>query len=246
MMKAILAVFPVLCLGIFVGCARRAEPPPLPGPVMPAPPASSGAPVATSRAEAEKRFAAGQQLAKQGKWREAIEEYTQAINLNPNFAKAYAARGVAHHTLSQWEVEKTRVLLAKQDLDKAIELDPNLVSAYVDRGYVEMEFAYQAAGRPAEAKQWMTQALADFDQAIEIDAKYAGAYKGRGDWYYHQQQYEEALKELNQAIRLNPKAPYAYVSRANVYGALGEKQKADADLKKADQLAKELGIVMGD
>lgn len=62
----------------------------------------------------------------QGKFDEAIAEYTMAIEIDPDLAVAYNNRGCAYSWKKDYEN-------AVADLSKAIELDPNEVSSYLNR-----------------------------------------------------------------------------------------------------------------
>ena len=61
-----------------------------------------------------------------------IEDYTKAIELNPNFSEAYFRRGFAKDTLQDYKG-------AIQDYTKAIELNPNYVDAYYNRGIAKID-----------------------------------------------------------------------------------------------------------
>ncbi|NEQ75011.1 MAG: serine protease [Okeania sp. SIO2C9] len=79
-------------------------------------------------------------------------------------------------------------------------------------------------------------AIADFNQAIRLNPKYAEVYIARGAAYGIQGKYEKALTDFNQAIRLNPKHAEAYNGRASVYYEQGEYEKAIADFNQAIRL----------
>ena len=51
----------------------------------------------------------------------AIDDYTRAIDLNPNYVEAYNNRGAIYNNIREPE-------LAIADFDKVIELDPNYVN----------------------------------------------------------------------------------------------------------------------
>ena len=72
------------------------------------------------------------ELAEQGCYDEAIEEYTKAIELNPNYVEAYNNRACAYKKKGQYD-------LAIDECNKAIDLDPNLAGAYVNRAYAYNE-----------------------------------------------------------------------------------------------------------
>ena len=51
-------------------------------------------------------------------------------------------------------------------------------------------------------------ALADLDEAIRIDPRYADAYAGRGGLRIKNKEHEKALADCNEAIRLDPGTPW--------------------------------------
>ena len=53
-----------------------------------------------------------------GLYDKAIDDYTEAIKLNPNLAETYYNRGISFYYTGDYQ-------LALKDYDKAIELDPN-------------------------------------------------------------------------------------------------------------------------
>lgn len=57
----------------------------------------------------------------------ALQNYDQAIALDPNYAIAYVNRAVVHAQQGNYD-------RAIRDLDQAIALDPNDGLAYVNRG----------------------------------------------------------------------------------------------------------------
>ena len=61
----------------------------------------------------------GNDFYEQGQWDLAIEEYSLALELNPQYAKAYSIRGDAYTKLGDTEQ-------AMVDLNRAITLDPEL------------------------------------------------------------------------------------------------------------------------
>ena len=54
-------------------------------------------------------------------------------------------------------------------------------------------------------------------------------------------QYPEAVKELTSSIHLDPTDPAAFRNRAQVYRLLNETERADLDLKRAEELEKKEG-----
>ena len=99
--------------------------------------------------EAEKHYNRGLDLRDDERWEEAIAEYSKAINLDPNYAKAYNNRGSAYSYLGD-------LRHAIVDYDKAIALDPEKPQPYANRG-----LAYSALGDP-------DQAIADLQRALSL------------------------------------------------------------------------------
>ena len=92
----------------------------------------------------------GDELFEQGRVDEAIDEYTEGIRLDPEWAELYFCRGTTYCRLGQTE-------RGIEDLSEAIRLDPELAEAYCIRG-----FAYAEQGRKAEA-------IADFEKFISLN-----------------------------------------------------------------------------
>lgn len=77
--------------------------------------------------EASNHYNRGLALAGNGKYGQAISEYSKAIVIIPNFAEAYDSRRLAHHN-------KGLLDKAISDQTKAIEINPKLAGAYINRG----------------------------------------------------------------------------------------------------------------
>ena len=144
----------------------------------------------------------------------AIEQYDEAICVNPEFAEAYINRGLARVALKQYQ----EVL---DDYDRAIELNPKLAEAYSNRA-----LAKTTLGRYKEA-------LVDCDKAIELNPEFAEAYSNRGLAKTTLGRYKEALVDCEKAIELNPELAEAYSNRGLAKAALGRNEEAIVDCDKA-------------
>ena len=105
--------------------------------------------VACSLSPAETAYERGVDYGEQGDYEKAIEEYDEALRLNPEYANAYASRGGAYMLLGQYE-------RAIQDFDEAIRLNPEYANAYYLRA-----FTYQSLGEQELADR-------DFQKAKEL------------------------------------------------------------------------------
>ncbi len=80
------------------------------------------------------------------------------------------------------------------------------------------------------------EAIADYDQAIRLNPKYAVAYNNRGNARSVQGDKQRAINDFDQAIRLNPNFAAAYNNRGNTRAAIGDKQGAISDLQQAAKI----------
>jgi tetratricopeptide (TPR) repeat protein len=79
-------------------------------------------------------------------------------------------------------------------------------------------------------------AIADYDQAIQLDPKLAVAYVSRGFVRTLRRDKQGAIADYDQAIQLDPKLAAAYVGRGYIHKTLGDKKEAIADYDQAIQL----------
>ena len=110
-----------------------------------------------------------------GDQQRAIAKFTEAIDLLPNYAYAYAARGDSYALIGEYQA-------AIDDYTVAIGFYPDYVSALKTRGV-----AYAAIGE-------YELALADFDNAITQMPTYADAYRAAADVYTLRGDTDEATK----------------------------------------------------
>jgi len=136
--------------------------------------------------EVYKLFFAGVMYRRAGKYEEAIDRYTKAIDLKPNFSQAFNNRGVVYYNM-----RKNGKAMA--DYDKAIELNPNFGKAYNNRGLVYAR------------NEKYGLAIDEYDKAIERKSDYAEAYNNRSDSWKALGDYKKAREDLEAALRLAKK-----------------------------------------
>lgn len=159
----------------------------------------------------------GQRFYDLDQYKEAIENYSTAIKMQPHIAQFYIDRGCTY-----FDLEKDKEAIA--DFDQAIELDPKNSYAYNNRG-----FAYLRLGD-------MKQVILDFEKMIELDPESAMANFTWGIMYTVAKEYKRAMPYLNKAIELDPEFQEAYQFRAEAYRGLGKISEAEADEAMAAKL----------
>lgn len=144
---------------------------------------------------------------------QGIAVCNELLAQNPNDVTAYLKRGEFYHKLRQYS-------LAFSDFSRVLELEPE-PAAYTGRASV-----YNTLHQPQAA-------LAEVEQALNLNFNYAQAYIERGKAYKQLRYYAAALEDYNQAIALNPKIAEAYTQRGDVWIQFNRLDKAVADYKKA-------------
>jgi tetratricopeptide (TPR) repeat protein len=178
----------------------------------------------------------------------SIEDFTQAIRLDPNSAQAYRERGVAYSDRG----DQNHAIM---DLDQAIRLSPNYILAYNNRGNIYRrrgeydraiaDYNYAIRLDPNFARAYMNRggtyrnkgdynrAIADHTQAIQLAPNDAVTYNERAGDYYDMSNYDRAITDYTQAIRLDPNHPVTYGNRGSAYFAKGDYIRAIADYETA-------------
>ena len=162
----------------------------------------------------ERLLEQGSQLVAEGKYDEAIELLTMAIELRPDDFMGYYTRGYACLDIRQLD-------RATADFTKAIELNPSIAGAYCGRGAT-----YILQGQC----EW---AIADYSAAIALDSNYTDAYTLRANAYNVNGQYELAIADATTSIELDPDIAEPYSIRGCAYCNLGLYAIGIADFTKA-------------
>ncbi len=211
-------------------------PPPTPAPKQP-PPNVSGAgnvaedvPPATETSPAEPPPAQvprpaieahdrGLKLLNENQADAAIQEFSKAISLRPDWPATYLDRGHAYQKLGDFAA-------AIRDYTRFLQMKPQNPFAHLDRG--------QCYARLNDD----THALEDFNATIGLKTDAVNAYMGRGNVHMRRGEYRQALADFDSCVRYAPEFAAAYTARANARRNLGDENGARADQKRARELKK--------
>jgi tetratricopeptide (TPR) repeat protein len=152
----------------------------------------------------------------------AISDLTKAIELNPRYIEALAARGQV-------------LFLFKRDLDGAL-ADYNKVIELAP-GAPGVEMIYNNRATIHALKGDSDAALRDLNQAISLNPKYAAPYSGRANIRTAKGDLESVGSDYEEAIELEPYMPPAYIGRGILNFQRGKLSEALADFNKALELA---------
>ena len=201
-----------------------------------------------------------------------LNEYDEAIRLNPDSAEAYFKRGLMRTLL-----HPDPASLA--DYDEAIRLNPNYVEAYfhraclsdylalheslvsdrnaglrsaisdldevirLDPNFPYLSDTYYRRGNAKYNLDRYEAAIADYDEALKIDPGTPGILAERQDAEDILNFYEEGIEGLNEKIRQNPDDVKTYKIRGETKGFLGQMQEAKADFQKILELTTDTDII---
>ena len=158
----------------------------------------------TKNIEAYETFLRGREAAHQysrAGTEEARKLLLKTIQLDPNFAEAYAWLGwtYSYALMNGWGYDMTYLeTQALKFADKAITLHERLPIAYFVKGLI---YRHQ--------KKY-EHALIEAERAIAIDPNYANAHVLVATLLYYAGRAEEGLQRMKQAIRVNPHHPHNY------------------------------------
>lgn len=188
-----------------------------------------------------------------GRYQAAIDDFAEAIRLQPDFADAYYNQGNAWLALNEFNLavscfdeaihlkpdcvaynqrgiaksKLSQYKTALNDFDKAIELKPDEAGPFSNRGVVKFELGEHEA------------AFADFDWAIQLQPDLVDTYYNQGLARLHLGKHSDAVSSFDEVIRLQPDVTGAYLTRGEAKVGLDQIEEAKADFRKALGLAEQ-------
>jgi serine/threonine protein kinase/tetratricopeptide (TPR) repeat protein len=147
----------------------------------------------------------------------AIEQFEQALGIDPHYASAWALLGVTCNLKGQFLTQPDLTRRAVELLEHALALDPNHPAAHAGLGG-----AYLASGRVEDA-------IRVLKRGTELDPTSALAHGtlARALWI-GQGAIEEAIEALNRAVALNHESGYAFLQLSLLHALRGDYGQAEA------------------
>lgn len=182
--------------------------------------------------------------------------FDRAIELDPRFAAAWAARCEAD--LGRYEFnasEQTFFDQAQADCRQAWKLDNSLwevnvalgrlyrISGLHEKAMAELEAAiiaqphavqaYLELGTSYSDQNKPEQAEAMFKRAIEVDRGYWDVYRLYGNFLYEHERYREAIEQYNLVVEFTPDSGIGFDNLGNAYWAIGDFERAAAAFERS-------------
>jgi len=141
-----------------------------------------------------------------GKHREAVEDFTKGIELNPKDCKAYINRGKVY-CFNDKGIDHgpgARIKEAIDDFSTAIRIMPDDPEGWALRG---------------KCKAWSGQypiqyAIDDLDEAIALKPDFVDALRDRAMCYYKLNEFAQASEDLDKVIEKQPEEPKGHFYKA--------------------------------
>jgi len=194
----------------------------------------------------------GEELIKEGKFKEAIEKLQKATKHLPRNAQAWNHLGLAHHGAGQAEQ-------AQRYYREALRLDVNLASARYNLGALSLEqndlgaaiehLTSYTAFQPQVADGWiklgnaqtrarrLDQAERCYKNALDLRPRDPEALNGLGNVAFHRRRTQEAVSLFTSALGENAKYAPAVFNIAVVHQSQNNRQQALDELKQYAALA---------
>jgi TolB-like protein/DNA-binding winged helix-turn-helix (wHTH) protein/Flp pilus assembly protein TadD len=128
-------------------------------------------------------------------FRQAADCFQQAIDKDPNYARAYAGLADTFSLMSTWYQGPQNELMPKARAAalRALELDDGLAEAHASLALIEENYDYDWPGAERE-----------FQRAIQLNPQYASAHQWYAEFLSWQGRFDEAFAESSQARQLDP------------------------------------------
>lgn len=193
---------------------------------------------------------AKEQLQK-GNAKDAVEYLNQAIDKDPENARAFNMRGAANFELKDYAS-------ALLDYEKAINLDPKNYKPYFNRASVKMEKSdwegalddcakaseiqpdtaeiYVKSGIIHAALLKIPEAINDFDKALKLNPNEINALYNRGNIYFQTKDFENAEKDFLTAVKVDSRFAKAFYGLSIVQQKMSKTDEACMNMKMANRL----------
>lgn len=156
----------------------------------------------------------------------AIEQFQQAIDRDPNYALAYVGLADCYLAQGTYAGRPTTEVLPRAEaaLQQALQLDDSLAEAHATKGFVHVQ-----------SMEW-DEAQREFQRAISLNPNYPSAHHWYSEYFRIMRRFSEQAQEIKRAQELDPLSPSMAANLARAYQNLGELDAAVRECKRALEL----------
>ena len=174
-------------------------------------------------ARKQKYFDSGEKYFAEGKYREAVIQYSNAVQIDPRFAQG-------HDHLAQAYLKLGDTQRAYSELSRTVELSPDNYRAHIDLANL-----LTGARRPdgSAFPEYVTQAKPHLDLIREKQPNDPETHEAWANYYAAQNNLAGAMQEAQQTITLDPNRAESYLLLALLQIRANQPDQAEANFKKA-------------
>jgi len=174
-------------------------------------------------ARKQKYFESGEKYFSQGKYREAVIQFSNSVQIDPRFAQGHAQ-------LAQTYLKLGDTQRAYNELSRTLDLTPDDYRARLD-----MANLLTGARRPdgTALPEYISQAKPHLDFLKERQPNDPETHEAWANYYDAQNKLGEAMQETQQAISLDPNRAESYLLLALLQIRANQPDQAEANFKKA-------------
>jgi serine/threonine-protein kinase len=202
--------------------------------------------------------------------RSAADYFQQAIEKDPNYARAWAGLADAHNLLATYGARAPAEAYprAKAAANHALELDPGLAEAHASLGWLKSQHEWDWNGAENEyrlalelnpeyatAYHWrawylaivgrLEEAVASVERARDLDPVSAVIHSRVGLFLYFARHDERALEQCRKSLDMDPTFAWGHTGLGSVYLKTGRLADAVAEIEKSANLAQRGVIELG-
>jgi len=200
-----------------------------------------------------------------GGFQKAIEYFEEAIEIDPNYALAYAGIADSYIVMGSYGFRGLSFPKAKEAALKALEIDSMLTEAHASLGNIKFGYDFDWKGSEKEFKRaielnpnyatahhWYVylllclsrsdEAIREMRRALELDPLSLAINRDVGEVLYYAREYDKAAEALQRAIELDPNFTWSHAILGYVYLQKSMYEEAIREIQKEKEV---LGIFYG-
>lgn len=192
---------------------------------------------------------------------EAVDDYTRALQRDPNLADAYVNRGYVLNDMQNAEA-------AAQDFQTALKINPNLGTAHLGLAFSDLQLhhgkdaldqvavaaklmgesgaTHLAAASAYRQQRLLAQAEKDYVAAIKFAPDDYKLRLALADTQYYERRYNQALATLADALTLDPNDPLIYAQMAHAHAQLRQRDQTLQYVQLAEKTGGERSAILLD